>query len=68
MVRPAILVYEISIVCFFHIIEIKTYVLHLVDLASDLRFCFILLYEMSSVGPGSNIARTAGLVNQTSIV
>ena len=53
---------------FFHTTEIKTYVLHLVDLASDLRFCFILLYEMSSVGPGSNIARTAGLVNQTFIV
>ena len=53
---------------FFHTIEIKTYVLHLVDLASDLRFCFILLYKMSSVGPGSNIAKTAGLVKQTSIV
>ena len=53
---------------FFHTIEIKAYVLHLVDLASDRRVCFILLYEMSSVGPGTYIARTAGLVNQTSIV
>ena len=43
----------------FHTFEIEDEVLHLLDFASDMCFCCIPLYEISYVGPGSFIYRTA---------